>query len=138
MNQAKYASLSAAQRKVIDNHCTSEWAEKVATPFADFEESGHPKLAAEAGHEAYTLTADQVAAWRKAAEPLTVQWASVGCNDRVSGDCDVAAGADVAGAGAGSAALLQTYWASLVAALLRSESVAVRVVMRAICCACAV
>jgi TRAP-type transport system periplasmic protein len=75
MNQAKYDSLSANQRKVIDNHCTSEWAEKVATPFADFEHAGHAKLSAEAGHEAYTLTPDQIAAWRKAAEPLTVQWA---------------------------------------------------------------
>ena len=76
MNQAKYNSLSAAQRKVIDDHCTSEWAEKVATPFADFEHSGHARLAAEAGHQAYTLTPDQLAAWRQAAQPLTAQWAA--------------------------------------------------------------
>jgi TRAP-type C4-dicarboxylate transport system substrate-binding protein len=76
MNQSRYNSLSAAQRKVIDNHCTSEWAEKVATPFADFENAGHPRLAAEAGHEAYTLTPDQLAAWRQAAAPLTAKWAA--------------------------------------------------------------
>jgi TRAP-type transport system periplasmic protein len=76
MNQAKYDSLSAAQRKVIDNHCTPEWAEKVATPFADFEHAGHAKLGAEAGHESYKLTPDQLAAWRKAAEPLTAKWAA--------------------------------------------------------------
>jgi TRAP-type C4-dicarboxylate transport system substrate-binding protein len=76
MNQARYDSLSAAQRRVIDHHCTSEWAEKVATPFADFEHSGRAKLAAEAGHVAYTLTPDQVAAWRAAAQPLTAQWAA--------------------------------------------------------------
>ena len=34
------------------------------------------KIAAETGHEVYTLTPDQIAAWRKAAEPLTAQWAS--------------------------------------------------------------
>jgi TRAP-type C4-dicarboxylate transport system substrate-binding protein len=76
MNQTKYDSLSAAQRTVIDHHCTPEWAEKVATPFADFEHAGHAKLAAEAGHDAYTLTPDQRAEWRKAAEPLTAKWAA--------------------------------------------------------------
>ena len=50
MNQARYESLSPAQRKVIDHHCTPEWAEKVATPWADFEHGGHAKLAAEPGH----------------------------------------------------------------------------------------
>jgi TRAP-type C4-dicarboxylate transport system substrate-binding protein len=76
MNQAKYDSLSAAQRTVIDHHCNSAWAEKVATPFADFEHAGHARLAAEVGHDAYTLTPDQRAAWRKAAEPLTAKWAA--------------------------------------------------------------
>jgi TRAP-type C4-dicarboxylate transport system substrate-binding protein len=76
MNQAKYDSLSAAQRTVIDHHCTPEWAEKVATPFADFEHAGHAKLAAEAGHDAYALTPDQREMWRKAAEPLTAKWAA--------------------------------------------------------------
>jgi hypothetical protein len=32
MNKAKYDALSAAQKKVIDDHCTTEWAEKVASP----------------------------------------------------------------------------------------------------------
>jgi TRAP-type C4-dicarboxylate transport system substrate-binding protein len=91
MNQAKYDALSAAQRKVIDNHCTSEWAEKVATPFADFEHAGHAKLAAEAGHDAYTLTPEQLAAWRKAAEPLTAQWAAKVDNaDKVLADLKAA------------------------------------------------
>jgi TRAP-type C4-dicarboxylate transport system substrate-binding protein len=76
MNQAKYDSLSPAQRTVIDHHCTSEWAEKVATPFADFEHAGHAKLAAEPGHEAYKLTPEQLAAWRRAADPLTAKWAA--------------------------------------------------------------
>ncbi len=76
MNQAKYDALSPAQRKVIDDHCTSEWAEKIASPWADFEEAGRPKVAAEPGHEVYKLTADQVAAWRHAAEPLTAKWAA--------------------------------------------------------------
>jgi TRAP-type C4-dicarboxylate transport system substrate-binding protein len=76
MNQAKYDSLSPAQRTVIDHHCTSEWAEKVASPWADFEYGGHAKLAAEAGHEVYKLTPDQLAAWHKAVAPLTAAWAA--------------------------------------------------------------
>ncbi len=76
MNQGKYDALSANQRRVIDDHCTSAWAETVASPWADFEHAGHAKLAAEAGHEIYPLTPDQLAAWRRAAEPLTARWAT--------------------------------------------------------------
>ena len=32
MNKAKYDSMSPAQKKVIDDHCTTEWAVKVADP----------------------------------------------------------------------------------------------------------
>ena len=75
MNQAKYDALSAGQKKVIDGHCTTEWAEKVASPWADFEYGGRAKLAAEAGHEIYKLTPEQLVAWRKAVAPTEAQWA---------------------------------------------------------------
>jgi TRAP-type C4-dicarboxylate transport system substrate-binding protein len=74
MNKGKYDSLSAAQKKVVDSHCNTEWAEKVASPWADFEFRGHAQLASLAGHEVYKLTPDQVAAWRKAAAPTEAQW----------------------------------------------------------------
>ena len=48
---------------------------KVAGPWADFEHGGIAKIKAEAGHEVYTLTPEQVAAWKKAAEPLQKSWA---------------------------------------------------------------
>jgi hypothetical protein len=67
--------MSAAQKKVIDEHCTTEWAEKVAAPWADFEFAGHAKLRAEPGHEVYKLTPDQVAAWHQAVAPVEIQWA---------------------------------------------------------------
>ena len=75
MNKSKYEAMSAAQKKVIDDHCTTAWAEKLASPWADFEAAGRDKLRAEPGHEVYKLTPDQLAAWEKAAEPLQVQWA---------------------------------------------------------------
>jgi len=36
LNKDKYESLSAAQKTVIDQHCTSEWALKIATPWSEF------------------------------------------------------------------------------------------------------
>ena len=67
--------MSATQKKVIDNHCTPQWALKVAAPWADFEHAGIAKIKAEAGHEVYEPSAAQVAEWKKAAEPLEKTWA---------------------------------------------------------------
>jgi TRAP-type transport system periplasmic protein len=75
LNKAKYEGLSTAQKKVMDDHCTSEWAKKIAVPWADFESGGRDKIKAQAGHEVYPLTAAQLAEWRKAAEPLYNEWA---------------------------------------------------------------
>ncbi len=74
MNKDKYNSLSPAQRKVIDDHCTPEWAEKIATPWATMESAGRDKIKAEPGQEVYTITPAQLAEWRKAAEPLKKEW----------------------------------------------------------------
>jgi TRAP-type C4-dicarboxylate transport system substrate-binding protein len=74
MNKDKYNSLSPAQRKVIDDHCTPEWAEKIATPWATMESAGRDKIKAQAGKEVYTITPAQLAEWRKAAEPLKKEW----------------------------------------------------------------
>jgi TRAP-type C4-dicarboxylate transport system substrate-binding protein len=74
-NKAKYNEMSAAQKKVIDSHCTPEWALKVAAPWADFEHAGIAKIKAEAGHEVYEPSAAQVSEWKKAAEPLEKTWA---------------------------------------------------------------
>jgi TRAP-type C4-dicarboxylate transport system substrate-binding protein len=73
-NKDKYAQMSAAQKKVIDNHCTNEWALKVAGPWADFEHNGIAKLKADSAHEVYQITPAQLAEWRKAAEPLQNTW----------------------------------------------------------------
>jgi TRAP-type C4-dicarboxylate transport system substrate-binding protein len=75
MNLAKYNSMSDAQKKVIDDHCTPEWASKVTDPWTDFEANGRVKMKALAGHEVYPLTADQLAEWQKAVKPLHDNWA---------------------------------------------------------------
>jgi TRAP-type C4-dicarboxylate transport system substrate-binding protein len=76
LNKDKYASLSASQKKVIDDHCTPEWAEKVASPWADFEANGRVKMAASGTHVLTKLDATQIDAWRKALAPVEQQWAN--------------------------------------------------------------
>ncbi len=76
MNKDKYEAMSVAQKKVIDDHCTTEWAEKVASPWADFEYAGRAKLAGLPGHESYKLTPEQFDAWQKAVAPTEAQWAA--------------------------------------------------------------
>jgi TRAP-type C4-dicarboxylate transport system substrate-binding protein len=75
MNKGTYEAMSASQQKVIDDHCTSQWAAKFADPWADFEHAGLDKLKAEPDHEVYTISADQLAEWKKSAEPLKQKWA---------------------------------------------------------------
>jgi TRAP-type transport system periplasmic protein len=75
MNKAKYDGMSAAQKKVIDDHCTTEWAVKIAAPWAEFEAAGRDKMKAAPGHEVYALTPDQLQAWKAAVVPLQKSWA---------------------------------------------------------------
>ncbi len=75
-NKAKYDAMDAKQKKAIDDHCTSEWALKVAGPWADFEHNGIAKIKAEAGQNVYTITPAQAALWQKAAAPLEAKWAA--------------------------------------------------------------
>jgi len=74
-NKAKYEQMSARQKKAIDNHCTGEWAAKVAGPWAEFEHNGIAKLKVEPGHEVYDISQAQLAEWKKAAAPLQAKWA---------------------------------------------------------------
>src|SRR5246127_1979980 len=49
MNKAKYDAMSPAQKKVIDDHCTTDWAVKLSSPWHDFEAAGRDKMKAGAG-----------------------------------------------------------------------------------------
>jgi TRAP-type C4-dicarboxylate transport system substrate-binding protein len=74
MTKQRYASLSDAQRKVVDSHCTTEWGTRLATPWAEFEDAGAAKIAAEPGHQVLKATPDQIQSWRSAAQPLVSEW----------------------------------------------------------------
>jgi TRAP-type C4-dicarboxylate transport system substrate-binding protein len=73
-NKDKYDQMSASQKKVIDDHCTNEWAGKVGGPWGEFEHAGIAKVKAEPGHDVYGLTAEQLAHWKQAAAPLEKSW----------------------------------------------------------------
>ena len=74
MNKAVYQNMSPTQQKAIDDHCNTEWAGRVAGPWAEFERAGVAKLKADPAHEVYTLTDAQLGEWRKAAEPVVQAW----------------------------------------------------------------
>jgi TRAP-type C4-dicarboxylate transport system substrate-binding protein len=76
MNLAKYNAMSDAQKKVIDDHCTPEWASRVSDPWTEFEANGRVRMKALEGHEVYPLTPDQLAEWKKAVKPLHDSWAA--------------------------------------------------------------
>jgi TRAP-type transport system periplasmic protein len=75
MNKGWYDKLAAGQKKVIDDHCSNEWAGKVGAAWGDFEDAGQGKLEKTAGHTIVKLTPAQLDLWKKAAEPLYTQWA---------------------------------------------------------------
>jgi hypothetical protein len=41
MNKDKYESMSPAQKKVMDDHCSTDW--EIAGPWGDFESAGRDK-----------------------------------------------------------------------------------------------
>ena len=75
INLKTYNSLSDAQKKVIDDHCTAEWASTISDPWTDFEVNGRVKMKALPDHEVYPLTAEQLGEWKKAVKPLHDSWA---------------------------------------------------------------
>ena len=75
MNKDVYNKMSDRQKKAVDDNCTTEAAGRVGEPWGKFEDAGVDKVKAEPGHEVYTLTPEQLALWKKAAEPLVKTWA---------------------------------------------------------------
>ncbi|MDC7786738.1 TRAP transporter substrate-binding protein [Rhodoplanes sp. TEM] len=75
MNKAVYDNASPAQKAVIDQHCTSEWAARLSGPWTDYEHAGREKMKAASGREVVKLDEAQIAAWKAAVQPLRDTWA---------------------------------------------------------------
>lgn len=103
INLAKYNGMSETQKKIIDDHCTPEWASKVTDPWSDYELNGRTKMKALADHEVYPLTPEQLATWKNATEPLRTSWA----------EAVKKAGGDAAAIDADLKAMLKKYDAGL-------------------------
>ncbi len=76
INLKKYNSLSAAQKKVIDSTCTPDWAAKVYRHWHAQEIALKKRVMADKGHKIHKIGAKEIAAWRKAAEPVYKLWAA--------------------------------------------------------------
>jgi hypothetical protein len=58
----------------MDDHCTPEWSEKMASGWADAEAAGREKIAAMEGHTLYKPNDEQLQVWKDTMAPLTAEW----------------------------------------------------------------
>jgi TRAP-type C4-dicarboxylate transport system substrate-binding protein len=75
INLKKYNSLSAAQKKVIDETCSPEWASKIYRHWAAQETELKARIVKDKGQTINKIGAKELELWRKAAEPVYAQWA---------------------------------------------------------------
>jgi len=73
INKAWYGKLGPGQKKVIDDHCTNEWAHKLGVEWGADEDSGKEPLSKD-GHTIVKLSPEQMAVWRRAAAPVYDKW----------------------------------------------------------------
>jgi TRAP-type C4-dicarboxylate transport system substrate-binding protein len=74
MNKKRYEALSPAHRKVIDQFCSSEWAQRIGKAWNDWEEEGKAAVTGAAGKTFYKPSKEAEAQWRAAAQPLHQAW----------------------------------------------------------------
>lgn len=74
INLAAYNAMSDGNKKVIDDHCNSDWAEKVGLGWATVERKGRTKMIDAEDHFVHEASAEEITAWKEAAKPLTEAW----------------------------------------------------------------
>lgn len=75
INLTTYNGLSAENRAVIDAHCTPEWSQQIATPWAEQESGSRATIAAMPGHVMYVPTEAEMAEWRALSDTMRAEWA---------------------------------------------------------------
>ncbi|ORE98112.1 TRAP transporter substrate-binding protein [Aurantimonas sp. 22II-16-19i] len=73
-NKASYDGLAADLRKVVDDHCTPEWSQKISVGWSDYDNEVRQSILDDASHEVYTPNADEVALWRESVGPVMDAW----------------------------------------------------------------
>ncbi len=74
-NRNSYNKLSDNQKKVIDAHCTGEWAQKFMSAWNGQEAHGRAELAKMAGHSVYPVSEQFRNEMKAATEPVRKEWA---------------------------------------------------------------
>lgn len=75
MNKAKYESLSPAQKKVIDDHSTPQWAQRIIEPWEEEDKGGLERMLKDGNeHHVHKPTAAELAAWHDATKPMLAAW----------------------------------------------------------------
>lgn len=74
MNKAWYERLPNAQKKVVDDHCSNEWAARVGAAYGEFEDSGREVVEDSPDHTIIKLSAEQLDVWKQAVEPVVETW----------------------------------------------------------------
>ncbi|MFV0244434.1 MAG: TRAP transporter substrate-binding protein [Qingshengfaniella sp.] len=76
INKDSYAALSPENRTVIDDHCTSDWAERIATGWDRVDIVGRERIVETSGHVMYTPDETQLAEWMTLSDQLRGEWAT--------------------------------------------------------------
>jgi TRAP-type C4-dicarboxylate transport system substrate-binding protein len=76
ISRKTYDSMSAAQKKVIDDHCTPEWSARVYKHWYDdqVERENEIRKAGDKITKITTIGPAELEQWRKAAEPVVTSW----------------------------------------------------------------
>lgn len=74
LNPDRYNALSAAQKKVMDDHCNADWSARVGKEWGDYESGGRTRTRNDKAHTVVQLAPAELAAWKKSAEPVVKIW----------------------------------------------------------------
>src|SRR5262245_10223803 len=74
INKTTFERMSPLQKKTIEEHCSEQWAQRVAGSWADMERAGLDRLKADRTHDVSKLSPEQLIQWRKAVAPLQTAW----------------------------------------------------------------
>ncbi|PWE29807.1 TRAP transporter substrate-binding protein [Pararhodobacter marinus] len=104
INQGSYDALSEENRAVIDEHCTPEWSERIATGWDTVDVAAYQRIKTEEeGHSFYTPNEEQMAAWMELSEQLRGEWVATateaGLDDAEGALADLVGRLEAAGGG---------------------------------------
>lgn len=74
INKGAYERLSSNQKKVMDSHCTADWAEKLPPAWIKWEQEGRTALRSDPKHTVYSISEDDKKAWKEIVPKVQQQW----------------------------------------------------------------